>query len=192
MTDASVLPRTARKPGVVSIIALVGFMGAGKTTVGQALADRLGWCFSDLDRLIEAREGRTVPQIFEQEGEPRFRELEQVMLKELLNGDSKFLVVALGGGAFASHKVRAILRSRGVPAIWLDAPAEELFRRCEQTDVVRPLRQDSDQFAKLYEQRLSSYRQADVHVITTSKGISTLVDEIVAQLGVAQISRSVE
>ena len=182
MTEASGLPRTAREPGVVSIIALVGFMGAGKTTVGRALADRLGWCFSDLDQLIEARAGRTVPQIFEQEGERRFRELEQTVLTDLLNSGSKFFVIALGGGAFVSHQVRIILRRCGVPAVWLDAPAEELFRRCDQPDVVRPLRQDPDQFTKLYEQRLSSYRQADLHVITTSKEISTLVEEIICAI----------
>ena len=192
MTDASVLPRPARPSGFVSTVALVGFMGAGKTTVGQALADRLGWRFADLDQLIEAREGRTVPQIFEQEGEPGFRELEQVVLTEALNSGLNCFVLALGGGAFVSSEVRQILRLRGIPAIWLDAPAEELFRRCGQPEVVRPLRQDADQFAKLYEQRLSSYRQAALRVITTRKDIPTLVDEIIAQLALNQAPRSVE
>ena len=192
MTDTTVSLRPAREPDVVSTIALVGFMGAGKTTVGQALAERLGWRFADLDQLIEAREGRTVPQIFEQEGERGFREFEQMVLTDLLNGGSKFLVLALGGGAFVSPKVREILRSRGVSAIWLDAPAEELFRRCEQPHVVRPLRQDPDQFLRLYEQRLPSYRQADLHVVTTRKEISSLVEEIVARLAIGQVSRSVE
>jgi shikimate kinase len=167
-------------------------MGAGKTTVGQALADRLGWCFADLDQLVEAREGRTVPQIFEQEGELRFRELEQRELTDLLNRGSKFYVLALGGGAFVSREVREILDRRGVPAVWLDAPADELFRRCDQPDVVRPLRQDPDQFRKLYEQRLSSYRQASLRVITTRKEIPALVDEIIAQLALGQAPRSVE
>jgi len=167
-------------------------MGAGKTTVGQALADRLGWCFADLDRLVEERDGRTVPQIFEEEGEPRFRELELAVLVDLLDRGSKFYVLALGGGAFVSREVRAVLGRREVPAIWLDAPAEELFRRCEQPDVVRPLRQDPDQFRKLYEQRLSSYRQAALRVITTRKDIPTLVDEIIAQLALNQAPRSVE
>lgn len=182
MTDASAVPWPAQDPGLISTLALVGFMGAGKTTVGRALADRLQWRFADLDQLIEAREGRTVPQIFEQEGEQRFRELEHAVLAEALDGCSQFFVLALGGGAFVSREVRDTLRRRRVPAIWLDAPAEELFRRSEQPDVVRPLRQDRDQFANLYEQRLSSYRQADLHVITTSKDISTLVDEIIAHL----------
>ena len=188
MTDASVLPRPAPQPGFVSTIALVGFMGAGKTTVGQALAHRLGWRFLDLDQLVEAREGRTVPQIFEQGDERRFRELEQTVLTDLLNRDSKFFVLALGGGAFVSSEIREILRHRGVPAIWLDAPVEELFRRCEQPDVVRPLRQDPGQFTKLYEQRLSSYRQAALRVITTRKEIPALVDEIIAQLALGHAS----
>jgi shikimate kinase len=192
MTDASVLERPVPQPGFVSTIALVGFMGAGKTTVGQALAHRLGWCFADLDRLVEERDGRTVPQIFEEEGEPRFRELELAVLVDLLDRGSKFYVLALGGGAFVSREVRAVLGRREVPAIWLDAPAEELFRRCEQPDVVRPLRQDPDQFRKLYEQRLSSYRQAALRVITTRKEIPALVDEIIAQLALVQAPRSAE
>ena len=187
MTDATVLPRPAHQPGCSSSIALVGFMGAGKTTVGRALAERLGWRFADLDSLIEAREQRTIPEIFDQDGEARFRELETLVLeKALAGGESDFLVVALGGGAFVTEGVRDILRNHGVPSVWLDAPVAELFQRCEQPDVARPLRRDPDRFARLYEQRLSSYRQADYHVITSGKGIADLVEEIITQTGVSR------
>ena len=183
MTDETVLPRSRREQACVHTIALVGFMGAGKTSVGQELARRLNWRFADLDQLIESREGRTIPQIFQHDGEARFRELEHNVLGEALAApDSRFFVLALGGGAFVIKKVRALLRERHVPAIWLDAPAEELFRRCEQPEVVRPLRQDSEQFTKLYEQRLSSYRQADLHVITKGKEISAIAEEIIKRL----------
>lgn len=183
MTDETVLPRSRREQASVYTIALVGFMGAGKTSVGQALARRLNWRFADLDHLIETREGRTIPQIFQDDGEQRFRELEHRVLREALAvPDSKFFVLALGGGAFVVEKIRVLLRERQVPAIWLDAPVEELFRRCEQPEVVRPLRRDPEQFTKLYEQRLSSYRQADLHVITKGKEISAIAEEITVRL----------
>lgn len=183
MTDETVLPRSRREQASAYTVALVGFMGAGKTTVGQELARCLNWRFADLDHLIETREGRTIPQIFQREGEARFRELEHTVLREALAArDSKFFVIALGGGAFVVENIRTLLRQRQVPAVWLDAPAEELFRRCEQPEVVRPLRQNSEQFTKLYEQRLSSYRQADLHVITKGKEISAIAEEILARL----------
>ena len=183
MTDETVLPRSRREQASVYTVALVGFMGAGKTTVGEELARHLNWRFADLDHLIESREGRTIPQIFQHDGEARFRELEHRVLGEALAApDSRFFVLALGGGAFVIEKVRALLRENHVPAIWLDAPAEELFRRCEQPEVVRPLRQDSEQFTKLYEQRLSSYRQADLHVVTKGKEISAIAEEITVRL----------
>jgi shikimate kinase len=193
MTDETVPPRLQRESAHVSRVALVGFMGAGKTSVGTALAERMGWRFMDLDVLIEKREGRSVPQIFEQDGEAKFRELEWKALQEILTAaDSRFLVLALGGGAFISKSIRELLRERDVPAVWLDAPADELFRRCEQPDLVRPLRRDQQQFAKLYEQRLSSYRQADLHVITTNKEIRVVAEEIVAQFGLRPGTRSAE
>jgi len=183
MTDETVMPQSRREQPSVYTIALVGFMGAGKTTVGQALASRLDWRFADLDHLVETREGRSIPQIFQQDGEACFRELERSVLGATLAApDSTFLVLALGGGAFVVEKIRALLRERHVPAIWLDAPAEELFRRCEQPEVIRPLRRDPEQFTKLYEQRLSSYRQADLHVITKGKEISAIAEEITVRL----------
>jgi len=183
ITDETVLPRSRREQASVYTVALIGFMGAGKTTVGQELARRLNWRFADLDQLIESREGRTIPQIFQTEGEAGFRALEHGVLAESLAvPGSGSTVLALGGGAFVVEKVRALLRERQVPAVWLDAPAEELFRRCEQPEVVRPLRRDPEQFTKLYEQRLSSYRQADLHVITKGKEISAIAEEIVMRL----------
>jgi len=191
MTDETVLPRSRREQASVYTVALIGFMGAGKTTVGQELARRLNWRFADLDQLIESREGRTIPQIFQAEGEAGFRALEHGVLAESLAvPGSGSTVLALGGGAFVVEKVRALLRERQVPAVWLDAPAEELFRRCEQPEVVRPLRRDPEQFTKLYEQRLSSYRQADLHVITKGKEISAIAEEIVMRLALQP--RSVE
>ncbi len=193
MTDETVLPRSRREQISVDTVALVGFMGAGKTTVGQELARLLNWRFADLDHLVESREQRTISQIFQEDGESRFRELEHSVLKETLAApESKFFVLALGGGAFTVERIRAVLKGKHVPAVWLDAPAEELFRRCDQPEVVRPLRRAPQQFAELYEQRLSSYRQADLHVITRGKEISAIAEEITVALALQPYSRSAQ
>ena len=192
-TETSAAPRPSRDPEAVSTIALVGFMGAGKTTVGRALAEHLGWQFADLDDLIESREKRTIPQIFEENREAGFRNLEHEVLLEFLDSpQARFFVLALGGGAFVTATVREALLARSVPAVWLDAPPEELFLRCEQPGVVRPLRKAPRQFQELYDQRLSSYRQADIHVVTSGKEISGLVDEIIVRLALPKASRSAE
>jgi len=192
MTEESTLPLPAGLSPPVSVIALVGFMGAGKTTVGRLLAERLGWRFIDLDELIEAREGRTIPQIFAEHGEQRFREIEREILARQLDSGSRFAVLALGGGAFVNEGIRDLLRSREVPAVWLDAPADELFRRCEQPGTPRPLRRDLQQFCELYESRLPSYRCANFQVLTNSKEVASVAEEIIAGLDLLPASRSSE
>jgi hypothetical protein len=98
-------------------VALVGFMGAGKTTVGRALAERLGWRFADLDDLIQAREGRSVEQIFREQGEAGFRKLERLTVREVAAADRPApLVLALGGGAFPEEAVQEALREAGISA----------------------------------------------------------------------------
>lgn len=174
-----------RRPGDTSLfaVALVGFMGAGKTTVGRALADRLSWRFEDLDESIQAREGRSVEQIFQRQGEAAFRELERQAVREILTKKmSPPLVLALGGGAFPQEPVRELLREAEIPAVFLDAPDDELFRRSEQPDVVRPLRRDREQFRELYARRRGAYLKAHLRIETGGKEIAAIVDEIVSGL----------
>ncbi len=109
-------------------------MGAGKTSVGRALAQRLNWAFEDLDERIERREGRTVAEIFRDSGESEFRRAEHAavrsVLAELEGGAVR--VVALGGGAFVQENNAALLKAAGVPTVFLDAPVEELWQRCSK------------------------------------------------------------
>ncbi len=165
-------------------VSLVGFMGAGKTTVGRALAARLGWRFEDLDDVIQAREGCSVEQIFQQHGEAAFRDLERMAVREILTtSKSAPLVLALGGGAFIEKQVQETLRDAEIPAVFLDAEVEELFRRSEQPDVVRPLRRDRDYFCQLYERRRPAYLKAQLRIETGGKEVAAVVEEIILGLG---------
>lgn len=171
-----------RRPSLLAV-ALVGFMGAGKTTVGRALASRLGWRFQDLDDVIQAREGRSIAQIFQQQGEEGFRDLERSLVREVLIAErSTPLVFALGGGAFPQEQVQGILCEAGIPAVFLDASDEELFQRSEQPGVTRPLRCDREQFRQLYERRRPAYLTASLRIETGGKEIVAVVDEIISAL----------
>lgn len=157
------------------LIYLLGFMGTGKSSVGALLAQQMGWPFADLDTIIEAGQGATIRQIFEQAGEPFFRQLEHAALEEVSRKEP--LVIALGGGTFVQKaNFNLIRQTRGV-TIWLDCPLEELWQRCSTMDN-RPLFRDRESFSRLYEQRLPHYRQADVRVFTGSRTPEDIVQEI--------------
>ena len=164
---------------------LIGFMGAGKTSVGRALAARLGWRFCDLDEVIEQREGKTVAQIFAETGEAGFREAESNGLRELLQETSRRhdLVVALGGGTFAQRANRAVLEAAGAVTVLLEAPLEELRRRCTSDPTVRPLAADKNRFAELFELRRAAYQLATHSVNTTGKRVEDISAEIEMLLG---------
>src|SRR5688572_10021539 len=121
---------------------LVGFMGAGKTAVGQALAKQLDLRFIDLDEQIERHAKRSIADIFETSGEAAFRKLETDKLSEVLQQLSRGrpAVVALGGGAFVQRENVEKLRQAGARVVFLDAPLEELLRRCHaRGEPSRPL-----------------------------------------------------
>jgi shikimate kinase len=185
----SQLPREPR----LSVVFLVGFMGAGKTSVGRALARRLNWDFEDLDERIERLERRTVPEIFRDSGESVFRRAEHAavrdVLAELEGGAVK--VVALGGGAFVQENNAALLRAAGVPTVFLDAPVEELWQRCSkqaaEAGVERPLLRSINQFRELYEVRRKHYLQASHKIQTEQRAFDEIAAEIADTLGLKSI-----
>ena len=141
---------------------LIGFMGAGKTTVGRILAQMLGFHFVDLDEIVEANAGRSVLAIFAELGEDKFRRLEREALE---NGrDMKQTVIALGGGAFISKENRAIIDQTG-EAVWLDCPLEICLGRIER-DGSRPLLAGETEMKALLERRRPFYALAD-HTVST-------------------------
>ncbi len=146
---------------------LVGFMAAGKTAVGSALARLLGYDFHDLDRLIEQRAGAKVHEVFERHGESWFRDCEHDCLRrtEALNR----VVIATGGGTMTFRRNRELIASLGA-SVWLDAPLETIFSRLERGgDSDRPLFCDREQARTLYHSRLDAYRMADLRVETASR-----------------------
>lgn len=169
------------------IVFLVGFMGAGKSSVGRALSHQLGWRFEDLDERIEEREGRKIGQIFREQGEAHFRRLEQSALLELLTAmeDSPPAVVALGGGTFVRPEPASLIRATGAPTIFLDVPCDELWQRCLGEDGERPLAGDEHQFRQLYEARLPLYLGATLRVENSGKSVEEVAGEIWNALGFA-------
>jgi shikimate kinase len=163
---------------------LVGFMGAGKTTVGRALSRRLGLPFEDLDDRIQHREGKTIEQIFRESGEAEFRRVETAALRELLGelGSSR-RVVALGGGAFVQPANAVLIEEAEVHSVFLDAPVNELMRRCVDEPKERPLRRDLKQFRELYEKRRLSYMRAAIRIETNGKDVDTVAAEVACSLG---------
>lgn len=141
-------------------IYLTGFMGCGKTTVGRRLAQRLGVGFVDLDEEIERRAGMTVRQIFEQQGEPVFRQMEAEALRGSLALPD--VVVALGGGTTAFESNAALIRSNGL-SVWLNPAFATISSRIGgRGKADRPLFKDDVQALALYRERLPAYRRADV------------------------------
>ena len=159
-------------------------MGAGKTTVGAALARRLGWEFIDLDDIIVEMAARSVPEIFEHEGEARFREYETAALREVLEQRlrRKPTIVALGGGAFVQTQNLDLLRASEQPTVFLDADLLELRKRCGAQGETRPLFRDENQFRQLYESRRSGYMKADLRVDTAGKAVVEIVNEVLSRL----------
>jgi shikimate kinase len=165
-------------------VILVGFMGAGKTSVGRVLSRRLGLSFEDLDGRIQSREGKTIEQIFGESGEAEFRRAETAALRELLGELRQSpCVVALGGGAFVQPENAALIEEARAYSVFLDAPVDELLRRCEQERKERPLRQNPVQFRELYEKRRKSYMKAALRIETGGKDVDTVAAEVACSLG---------
>lgn len=152
-------------------IALTGFMGSGKSSIGRDLARETGTPFHDLDEVIEQRENLPVPEIFRIHGEDHFRMLEHRHLRSLL--EHKPCVIALGGGAFQQADIRRLLSEHAV-TLYLKVPLETLFQRL-QKDKKRPLLRDADgtlpggdplrkRIAGLLAQREPCYQKADITV----------------------------
>ena len=155
-------------------IALIGYMGAGKTSIGAQVAERIGRPFFDLDREIERSLQRTIPELFREEGEAGFRLIEAERTLDTLRR-GRPAVLALGGGAVETKQVRKALREHALTVL-VDVELDDAWQRVQRT--ARPLAQDAESFQALYERRRSLYGEAaDVRVREAG-------DVILAALGI--------
>ncbi len=158
-------------------VVLVGFMGAGKSTVGRLVARRLRYAFEDMDRRIERRTGRSIAAIFREDGEEAFRALERDEARELSRLSRR--VIAAGGGAFARPEVRAALQE-GAVCVWLRGDLEVLLARLP-ADGSRPLAGNHAIMRALLADREPTYSMADVTVDATGTP-DEVADRVVALL----------
>ncbi|WP_448663789.1 shikimate kinase [Sphingomonas sp. CJ20] len=162
-------------------IVLVGLMGAGKTTVGRRLAQRIRLPFVDADHEIEAAAGMTVSDIFERFGEAHFRDGERRVIARLIDGTPK--VIATGGGAFVQDETRALILRDSI-AVWLDAEPAVLADRVRRRDT-RPLLRGRDPeviLRELAEVRNPFYALAPIRVASVAAPHDATVDEILKAL----------
>jgi shikimate kinase len=166
----------------VNRIALVGARGVGKTTVGRALAVRLGWAFADADDLVEAAAGKTIARIFAEDGEPAFRDLEARAVAELCGREN--IVIATGGGAVVRDETRSLLSLTSF-VVWLTASVDVMLSR-QATDPTTAARRPAltalpgrDEVVALLAAREQHYRAvAELTVDTTNVS----PDELAADL----------
>jgi shikimate kinase len=164
------------------LVALVGLPGSGKSTVGRQLARRLELPFTDTDHVIEQRIGCSIREFFEREGEPAFRDLEQITIEELVRSTKG--VLATGGGSVLRQANRELLRG-GSKVIYLRSTPEEVFRRVRR-DSGRPLLNVADPMGRLralHAERDPLYRETAHFVVETGRpSVARLVTMILAQL----------
>ena len=159
-------------------IYLVGFMGAGKSTLANALGVQLGWRVEDIDTLVERRERLTVSEIFARRGEPRFRAVERAVLTDLL--PARYTVIATGGGTYVDADNRALINRDGI-SIWLDVSLKRVIERLP-TDGRRPLAADQASMERLFAARQSAYRRAHLRLDAERASTDELVERVVAWL----------
>ena len=162
-------------------LVLVGMMGAGKTTVGRRLANRLGRQFIDSDEEIERAAQMSIPEIFEQRGEGEFRAGEMRVIARLLK--EKDIVLATGGGAFINPETRALVKSEAV-SVWLKADIDVLFERVSRRSN-RPLLKTADPkgtLEKLIADRYPIYEEADITVISRDVPQDQVAGDVVTAL----------
>ncbi len=162
-------------------LVLVGMMGAGKTTVGRRIANRLGRQFIDSDEEIERAAQMSIPEIFEQRGEDEFRAGEMRVIARLLK--EKDIVLATGGGAFVNPDTRALVKT-GAVSVWLKADLDVLFERVSRRSN-RPLLKTADPkgtLEKLIEDRYPIYAEADLTVVSRDVPQDNVAGDVIVAL----------
>ena len=164
-------------------------MGSGKSSVARELAQLLGCELIDLDEEITSAEGRAPAQIIQEDGEPRFREMERQALVKLLQ-DPGEQVMALGGGTWISRANQEQIHERGATSVWLDAPFALCWKRITSTTVQRPLAPTEAAAYKLFSERIADYELADLRVPVTEQESATEIAAKIVQALAQQRNRA--
>ena len=157
-------------------LVLTGMMGAGKTTIGKSLSQRLDMGFADIDSIIEKKVGLSISEIFENKGEKAFREEEEKESKKILKKTN--LVIALGGCAFINENIRNEIKKSSF-SVWLDLDVKMLYKRVKESKK-RPLLKNSseEELIKIYNLRKKIYSLADFKVQCGSKNKEQIINEV--------------
>jgi shikimate kinase len=164
-------------------VALIGLPGVGKSAVAEAFAQRYGVAARDIDSLIESRQGRSIPEIFAQDGEAVFRQHEYDTLSAALT-EIPPAILALGGGAFAQDTTRALLKAASV-TVWLKASLEDILHRIKAAPGTRPLLAQPDPreaLHRLARTRAPFYAEATIHLDLSGVGIAAAAESLYAAL----------
>ena len=164
MSQTEVIPKN---------IVLIGFMGSGKSTVGRELHQRLGYPLIDMDQMIEESEGKKITEIFKEDGEQAFRDLETQQLEEIGKETDQRHIISTGGGVIINEGNRELLKKLGY-VVWLQAPEEVIYERTSRNQD-RPLLNDSDareRISKLLAEREAWYRES-AHLTLDTTGLDS-------------------
>lgn len=164
------------------IIAIIGLMGVGKSTIGVKLAEKLGYYFVDSDSEIEDREKRAINEIFAKDGERYFREVEKKIIKDIVSRDEE-MVFSLGGGAFIDEEIRKILKEKAL-TIWLFADIDEILHRIGNKSN-RPLLNHGDKrrvLEELAQKRYAIYGEANLKFDTSNENHDSLINKIIKKI----------
>jgi len=172
------------KPADKKIIALVGMMGVGKTTIGFKLSERLGIYFIDFDQEIEDDQQKTIADIFDINGEEYFREVESRIIEGIIARDEP-MVLSLGGGSLNDPKTRKLIKDKTI-SVWLNADLEIILHRAANKNT-RPLLNAGDKravLASLIKERYPIYEKSDIKVDTSRENHDIIVSDIIKQIGI--------
>ncbi|HSS18554.1 MAG TPA: shikimate kinase [Pyrinomonadaceae bacterium] len=167
-------------------LVIVGFMGSGKSSVGRELALRLNCGFVDLDTWIKRTHARSPKEIIEQDGEPRFRQLETAALRKILLRNET-AILSVGGGAWAEAENRELIQASRAFTIWLDAPFELCWQRIETAPESRPLARTRADAEQLFRARLPTYQLTEAR-IPVSQQTPQAIAESIASLFLSRAS----